>query len=70
MFAIREKLEDFAFFAPGAAILNLEKKNDRNSFHWVFDDLSIVTCCMSLRRSGADFKGNNPPSSFFRKHCQ
>ena len=41
----------------GATILTLAKKNYRNSFDWVFEDLSNAACRMSLRRSGAELDG-------------
>ena len=56
LFAIREKNSKILqFFAPGSH--NLKRKNDRNSFDWVFDNLSNAACRMSLRRSGTELYG-------------
>ena len=57
MFAIRKKTQFFRkFLLVEATVLTLAKKY-RNSFDWVFEDLSNATFCKSLRRSGAELDG-------------
>ena len=51
------------FFAPGGHNFDPNKKKIRNSFDWVFDDISNAACRMSLRRSGTELDGgaDKPP---------